>query len=154
MQIEDAKEELDEPGEFYYDRQSRELIYLPMPDEQLDSFEAWAPQLITPVSVQASNVMIEKLSVIHAAADMDGFFIGDCDGQSASNLHTGAIVIYGSASKVTVSEVEVRFLLKNLDFLLKNPDFMYKQGGAYWRLRGRDSGSCRRCDPQVNSRSM
>ena len=46
------------------------------------------------------------------------------------------------------------FLLKNLDFLLKNPDFMYKQGGAYWRLRGRDSGSCRRCDPQVNSRSM
>jgi hypothetical protein len=31
----------------------------------------------------------------------------DCDGQSASNLHTGAIVINGSASKVTISEVEV-----------------------------------------------
>ena len=74
--IEDAKEELDQPGEFYYDRQSRALTYLPMPDEQLAGFEAWAPQLITPVLVQAPNIKVEKLSVIHAAADMDGFFIG------------------------------------------------------------------------------
>jgi hypothetical protein len=104
--IEDAKEELDQPGEFYYDRQSRELIYLPTEGEQLAAgFEAWAPQLITPLSVKAENVMVEKLSVVHAAADMDGFFEGDCDGQSASNLHTGAILI--NASKVKVSEVEV-----------------------------------------------
>ena len=39
---------------------------------------------------------------------MDGFFIGDCDGQSASNLHTGAIMLNGSsASQVTIKDVEV-----------------------------------------------
>ena len=39
---------------------------------------------------------------------MDGFFVGDCDGQSASNLHTGAIVLNGSsATQVTVTDVEV-----------------------------------------------
>lgn len=97
-------------GEFYYDRQSRELIYLPFPDEKLSDglFEAWAPQLIAPILITAKHVKVEGLSVIHAAVDMDGFFIGDCDGQSASNLHTGAIVLNGSsASQVTVKDVEV-----------------------------------------------
>ena len=40
--IEDAKEELDEPGEFYYDRKTNELTYLPLADEQLKSFQAEA----------------------------------------------------------------------------------------------------------------
>ena len=95
--IEDALEELDQPGEFYFDRQSHELTYLPLPHEQLSAFEAWAPQLITPVSVQASYVTLKDVSVVHAAADMDGFFVGDCDGQSASNLHSGAIELNCSA---------------------------------------------------------
>ena len=38
--VEDAREELDEPGEFYYDRLSRELTYLPLPGEELAHFEA------------------------------------------------------------------------------------------------------------------
>ncbi len=33
--IEDAFEELDQPGEFYYDRQSGQLSYLPLPSEQV-----------------------------------------------------------------------------------------------------------------------
>lgn len=108
--IEDAREELDEPGEFYYDRGTRELIYLPLPEENLadGKFEAWAPQLIAPILVTANHVKLAGLSVLHAAADMDGFFVGDCDGQSASNLHSGAVVLNGSsASQVTVNNVEV-----------------------------------------------
>ncbi len=58
---------------------------------QLDDFEAWAPQLVTPVLVRADHVALRDLSVMHAAADMSGFFEGDCDAQSASNLHSGAI---------------------------------------------------------------
>ena len=56
-------------GEFYYDRQSRELIYLPFPDEDLaeGQFEAWAPQLIAPVLIEAEHVTLDGLSVLHAA---------------------------------------------------------------------------------------
>jgi hypothetical protein len=108
--IEDAREELDASGEFYYDRQSRELTYLPLLHEVLSTVEIWAPQLITPVFVKASHVTLQDLSIVHAAADMDGFFVGDCDGQSASNLHSGAIDLNCSLSPctgVTVQNVEV-----------------------------------------------
>ena len=91
--IENAKEELKE-SQFYYDRQSRELTYLPTASELaggLAQFVAHAPQLITPVTITASGVSIKDLSVKFAAADMSGFFEGDCDGQSATNLLTGAV---------------------------------------------------------------
>ena len=103
--IENAREELDRPGEFYYDRHSRELTYLPLPHEQLGDaagggFEAWAPQLVTPVALKASNLILRDLSVVHAAADMSAFFdpLNDCDGQSASSLQTGAVAINCSAT--------------------------------------------------------
>jgi hypothetical protein len=112
--IEDALEELDEEGEFYYDRQSRKLTYLPLPHEQLGlegsdegAFEAWAPQLITPVSIKAAHVTVKDLSLLHAAADMDGFFKGDCDGQSATNLKTGALDLSCNCSGIVVTNVEV-----------------------------------------------
>ena len=105
--IEDAIEYLDEPGEFYYDRQTRKLTYLPLENERLEDFEAMVPQLITPISIEAAHVTVKELSVLHAAADMDGFFVGDCDGQSASNLKTGAVALSCNCTGITVENVEV-----------------------------------------------
>jgi len=110
--VEDAREELDEPGEFYYDRATRELTYLPEAGESLHAaggaFEAWAPQLIAPVALRADFVELRDLSVVHAAADMSGFFEGDCDGQAASNLLAGgAVTINGSIGGAVLANVEV-----------------------------------------------
>lgn len=88
--IEDAREELDPRGEFYFDRQTRELTYLPLPAEELAGFEAYAPQITTLLSVDgASDLVLEDLTLAHAAADMAGFF--DCDAQSATNLRSAAV---------------------------------------------------------------
>ena len=46
-------------------------------------------------------MVVRDLSVVHEAADMDGFFVGDCDGQSASNLHTGAIALNCTAESLS-----------------------------------------------------
>ena len=48
--------------------------------------QAWAPQLVTPVSVQADHVTLRGVSVLHAAVDMSGFFAGDCDGQVSTRI--------------------------------------------------------------------
>ena len=112
--IENAREEL-KPGQFYYDRHSRLLTYLPTPsDGALSAFEAWAPQLITPVTISASGVQLSQLSVMFGAVDMSGFFEGDCDGQSATNLLTGAVQLACArgppaqgCDSVLVSSVEI-----------------------------------------------
>ena len=109
--IENSLEDLS-VGEFYFDGQSKELMYLPKEGEQLSDFTLWAPQIITVVSIDgASNVIVQNLSIAHAAADMSGFFQGDCDGQSATNLRSAAVQVNCSAGvtchSVTIRDVEI-----------------------------------------------
>lgn len=97
--IEDALEELS-VGEFYFDRVSKVLTYLPLAGETLEGTSLWAPQLITVLSIDAAagatDVSVQDLSIVHGAADMSGFFTGDCDGQSATNLRSGVLQVNGS----------------------------------------------------------
>lgn len=41
--VENIAEELSEPGDWYLDRHTGELVYIPLPDETLDTAEVWAP---------------------------------------------------------------------------------------------------------------
>jgi hypothetical protein len=101
--IENALELLTEPGQFYYDHTTTEVSYIPLPGEDIASFVAYAPALTTLLDVNgatttnpggtnrttgadsggiAADITVRDLSLMHAAADMDGFFVGDCDGQA------------------------------------------------------------------------
>jgi hypothetical protein len=92
--IEDALEELDEPGEFYLDHLSNKVLYYPFPGDGVATFVAYAPQLKTLLNISHTmDVELTDLSFVHGMVDMDGFFIGDPDGQAASNLHSAAVAI-------------------------------------------------------------
>eukprot|EP00045_Choanoeca_perplexa_P005064 m.43187 g.43187 ORF g.43187 m.43187 type:complete len:668 (+) comp12910_c0_seq1:2-2005(+) len=96
--IEDALEELDQPGEFYLDRVANHVLYYPYPGENVVDFVAYAPQLNTLLNISHTmDVEVSNLSFVHGLVDMDGFFIGDPDAQSASNLHSAAVAVNHAA---------------------------------------------------------
>ena len=101
------------PGQFYFDRTTSELTYFPATEReraQLEngSFVAYAPSAVTLMDVRgASRVRVRDLSFVHAAADMSGFFEGDCDGQSATNLLSAAVQL-NNAQHVSMERVGVR----------------------------------------------
>ena len=105
--------ELIRPGQFYFDRTKSELTYYPANEHeraQLEtgSFLAYAPSSMTLMDVRgASRVRVQDLSFVHAAADMSGFFVGDCDGQSATNLLSAAVQL-NHARQVSMERVGVR----------------------------------------------
>jgi hypothetical protein len=85
-----------------------------MADEKIESCSGFSPQIITVISIEdgTHDVVVQNLSVAHAAADMRGFFLGDCDGQSATNLRSGAVQVNCSAGKggcqrITIENVGV-----------------------------------------------
>lgn len=53
--VENVAEALDAPGEWYHDRPSRTVYYLPRPGESRDRFVAVAPRLATLVQVQGAR---------------------------------------------------------------------------------------------------
>jgi hypothetical protein len=72
-----------------------------------DSLRAYAPwgtaiELIR--SEGASDMIFANVSLLHAATDMNGFFEGDCDAQSATNLQSAAVHFFATAN-VTVRNV-------------------------------------------------
>jgi hypothetical protein len=108
--LQNARELLTQHGQFYYDRGTSELLYVPLPNERdPKNFTAFAPTMVTLLDVNGGKVngtqsnrhrntlvngiTVSDLSLVHAAADMDGFFKGDCDGQAASNLKTAAVQV-------------------------------------------------------------
>lgn len=64
--FENALEFLDQPGEFYLDRQARKLYYMPRPGEDLAQAEVIAPRLERMVTLQGTaNVTFDGLIVEH-----------------------------------------------------------------------------------------
>jgi hypothetical protein len=114
--LQNARELLTKPGQFYYDRSASELLYLPLPTESsVSNFTAFAPSAITLLNISGQDnkqrlvkdISVQHLSFVHAAADMSGFFEGDCDGQAASNLKTSAVRV-ANATAVSFDMVGVR----------------------------------------------
>lgn len=98
--IEDAVEYLSE-GEFYRDSAAETITYIPYPHEMVTNFEAYIPQAVTLVTAtNTSDISFRGLSFVHGAVDMTGFFEGDCDGQSATNLKSAAIMFTNVSSSV------------------------------------------------------
>lgn len=106
-----ALELLDSPGEFYFANATKTLYYAPLPAEDADptTLRAYAPDqnMIELVRGEgARDVRLQDLALLHAATDMDGFFEGDCDAQSASNLQTAA-VHFTHSTNITLQNVTV-----------------------------------------------
>ena len=55
LELYNALEFLDEPGEFYHDRRDNTLYYMPLPGEDMDKAEAYVPLLETLVSIEGKN---------------------------------------------------------------------------------------------------
>ena len=104
--IKDAIEYLT-PGEFYVDGAAGVVSYAPLPGEDLASFVAYAPQLAVLADIRnTTGVAIRDLSLVHGTADMRGFFVGDPDGQSASNLKSASVAV-NFAADVSLTSIEV-----------------------------------------------
>lgn len=72
--IENAFEELDEPGEFYYDRAAEKIYYYPREDEAIETAQVQAASLEKLISInganyaeQAENITFEGITLAHAA---------------------------------------------------------------------------------------
>lgn len=107
--VENARELLLQPGQFYHDRRAGKLLYLPLPEERglAASITAYVPKLITLVRVDgAVGASITNLTLAHAAVDFSGFFAGDGDGQAATNLQTAAVEVLNTTA-FTMTTVEV-----------------------------------------------
>lgn len=108
--IENARELLLQPGQFYHDRAAGRLLYLPRPEEQgrAASLTAYVPGLVTLACVDgATGAMVTNLTLAHAAADFSGFFAGDGDGQAATNLQSSAAVAMVRTTSFALTNVEV-----------------------------------------------
>ena len=113
--LENAPELLTTPGQFYFDRSAGVVLYMPLPEEGETgpaAFVAYAPSAVTLMDVQGEaskpvvGLAVRNLSFVHAAADMAGFFEGDCDGQAATNLKSAAVQ-FGNARGIVLSDVGV-----------------------------------------------
>jgi parallel beta-helix repeat protein len=88
-----VKEALDAPGEWYFDRPTGKLYYLPLPGEAMDKTTAIAPRLKTLIRIQGTPVRkveggrFEHISFRHAETD-----VLDGGRQGASNIPGGVIL--------------------------------------------------------------
>jgi hypothetical protein len=67
--VENVLEGLDEPGEFYYNRHTGQLFYIPLPGESLGGTVAWVPVVTTLFWLDqgAGNVSLASLQLQHTA---------------------------------------------------------------------------------------
>ena len=112
------------------------MLYVPLPGEgNASAFTAYAPSLYTLLDINGAvataaiaanktggrdstddgvnanastvaNITVRDLSLVHAAADLSGFFIGDCDAQSGTNLQTAAVQLSNSRN-ITLANMQV-----------------------------------------------
>ena len=107
--VENARELLRQPGQFYHDRRAGQLLYLPLAAERehAASLTAYVPRVITLVRVDgAVGAELANLTLAHTAVDWAGFFSGDGDGQAATNLRTAAVEVLHTTS-FALTNVEV-----------------------------------------------
>lgn len=92
--VENVAAAMDTPGEWYQDRPSHQVFYLPRAGEKLKGFSAEAPRLATLVRIQGANgVTFADVSFRHTEYTMPADSAGD--GQAAVSV-PGAVVISDS----------------------------------------------------------
>lgn len=106
--VENCREALDSPGEWYLDRKTGILTYWPMPGEQMGTAEVVAPALQTLVRFDGANgvvqhIRLEGLSFQHA--DWEIARDKPADGQAATFL--GAAVMATGARNCSLEKCEI-----------------------------------------------
>ncbi len=109
--VENALELLDQPGEWYLNRDTNELSYMPMPGETLDTTEVVAPVLTEFVRIQGDaaaglvveHVHIKGLTFHHADWILDP--AGNSNTQAAVDVP--AVVTAGAARNCSIEDCEV-----------------------------------------------
>lgn len=99
--IRNVYELLDEPGEFYYDRQAHKLYYMPRQDEDMNTAEVIVPRLEQMIRIvgddvdkRVKNITFENLKIAHctwyAPGDM-GFASGQAQSVKVTNDIRGTV---------------------------------------------------------------
>eukprot|EP01105_Mastigella_eilhardi_P015163 TRINITY_DN3449_c0_g1_i2.p1 TRINITY_DN3449_c0_g1~~TRINITY_DN3449_c0_g1_i2.p1 ORF type:complete len:512 (-),score=71.10 TRINITY_DN3449_c0_g1_i2:50-1585(-) len=105
-------------GEFYYDRATNVLSYIPLPSEtDLDSLDVEVPQPLSLLHAVGDptnnrfvmNVQFQDIAFEYAEVETEPCFASYCNGQSATFLTTAAIHLFGckdwSFSHVEIAHV-------------------------------------------------
>ena len=121
--VENVREGLDEPGEWYYDRTSGLLSYYPLADESAGTVTAWVPMVTTLLQVTgAQHVRLEGVLWQHGATFFNRFrpyasvgllSLSECQHATVHNCviqHTGVagLTIGTNSSEVEVSNTVVQ----------------------------------------------
>jgi hypothetical protein len=100
--VENVREGLDAPGEWYLDRKTGELTYFPLPGEQPDKVEVIAPVLEDVLRLEGSTAQkkfVEHLEFQGLSFEHTAWNLGRdeaCDGQAAAFLKTAAVFARGA----------------------------------------------------------
>ena len=103
--IENVWEALSDPGEFYFDREGREVLYIPMPGEKQNKVTAVAPvidQLL--IAKDVRNLTLENLAFAHTAYSLPG----KGDNFPQAEIHLSAALTFTESNRITINDVEVR----------------------------------------------
>lgn len=105
--VQGMKEAMDTAGEFYYDRESRVLSWMPPDGVDPSSADIIIPRLEVLINVTGdvvtdptAPVLVDSLSIAnltfaHSTVETASCFSGGCDGQSATFLTTAALLFKG-----------------------------------------------------------
>ena len=103
--LENYRAALDAPGEWYLDRKAGELLYLPRPEDRVETAHAEVPLLKRLVEVTVDNVCFERIVFAHTAAET---WAGtQHPAQSAQSL-TDAAITFSNAVGCVMRDCEIR----------------------------------------------
>jgi len=103
--IENVWEAFSDRGEFYFDRDGSEVLYIPMPGEKQNKITAVAPvidQLL--IAKDVRNVTLENLAFAHTAYSLPS--MGDNFPQA--EIHLPAALTFTESNRISIIDVEVR----------------------------------------------
>ena len=103
--IENVWEALSDPGEFYYDRNGSEVLYIPMPGEKQNKVTTVAPvidQLL--IANDVRNLTLENLTFAHTAYSLPA----KGDNFAQAEIHLPAALTFTDSNRITINDVEVR----------------------------------------------
>jgi len=103
--IENVWEAFSDPGEFYFDRDGSEVLYIPMPGEKQSKVTAVAPvidQLL--IANDVRNLKLENLAFAHTAYSLPA----KGDNFPQAEIHLPAALTFTDSNRITISDVEVR----------------------------------------------
>jgi hypothetical protein len=103
--IENVWEALSDPGEFYFDRDGSEVLYIPMPGEKQNKVTAVAPvidQLL--IANDVRNLTLENLTFAHTAYSLPA----KGDNFPQAEIHLPAALTFTDSNRITINDVEVR----------------------------------------------